>query len=55
MRVIFDKPKLNRKTPEENIALLDKWVSDTADKLNILFGELERNKDGTAETSDQSD
>lgn len=46
MEIHIDKPKLDRKTPEENIALLDKWVSDTADKLNIFIQE-ERRKNGS--------
>lgn len=37
MYVRIEKPKLNRPTPEENIAVLDKWVSDTADKLNCFI------------------
>lgn len=44
----IDRPILNRPTPEENLALVDKWISDTADKLNCLIdmlGEREA-KDG---------
>lgn len=37
MYVRIEKPKLNRPTPEENIAVLDKWASDTADKLNCFI------------------
>ncbi len=41
------KPKLNRPTPEENMALVDTWIADTADKLNgpILQIQRERSKD----------
>jgi len=45
MDVHIDKPILNRKTPEENIALLDRWVSDTADKLNFFIEELNKEKE----------
>ena len=38
----IDKPKLNRSTPEENIALLDKWISDTADRLNMFMTQTNR-------------
>lgn len=38
----IDKPILNRQTPEENLALVDKWISDTADKLNYY---LERSRE----------
>lgn len=47
--MVIDKPILNKPTPEENIALLDKWVSDTADKLNIFIATMEKersDKDG---------
>ena len=53
--MIIDKPKLNRNTPEENMALVDRWISDTADKLNILLREVERIKDGTGQTEDNRD
>lgn len=42
--MVIDKPKLNKPTPEENIALLDKWVSETADKLNIFITQIEKER-----------
>lgn len=42
--VRIEKPKLDRKTPEENIALVDKWISDTADKLNYVVQQLLRER-----------
>lgn len=48
MEYRIDKPILNRATPEENIALVDRWIADTADKLNYILEQLERerNNDG---------
>ena len=42
MDVTFEKPVLNRKTPEENIALIDKWISESTDKLKYLFHEINK-------------
>lgn len=44
----INKPILNGKTPEENIAKVDTWIADTADKLNYVLTQLyrERNADG---------
>jgi len=44
MDIRIDKPILNRPTPEENIALVDKWISETADKMNYLITQLERER-----------
>lgn len=49
MDIKIDRPILDKETPEENIAIVDKWIADTADKLNYLFEEIERTiKDGTS-------
>lgn len=37
MDIHIERPILNRKTPEENIAVLDTWISNTADKLNYII------------------
>lgn len=37
IRVTIDRPILNRPTPEENLALVDTWIADTADKLNYII------------------
>lgn len=50
MDIRFDKPILNRDTPEENLALVDKWIAETADKLNYVITQLNRERresDGT--------
>jgi len=47
MDIRIDRPVLNGKTAEENIAKVDKWIADTSDKLNYLIDQLERNSNGT--------
>ena len=49
MDIRIDRPILDREKPEENIAIIDKWISETADKLNYLINELNRKEreDGT--------
>ncbi len=42
--VRIEKPKLNRDTPEENLALVDKWIADTADKLNYFVQQVLRER-----------
>ena len=37
------KIKLNRPTPEENIALIDTWISQTADRINYNIENLDMN------------
>ena len=44
MDLHIEKPKLNRPTPEENLALVDKWIADTADKLNVLILQIQRER-----------
>lgn len=53
MDIHIDKPKLNRSTSEENIAILDKWISETADKMNafILQVNRERSNNGNNKTA----
>lgn len=42
MNIRIERPTLNRKTPEENIALVDRWIADTSDKLNIFISDINR-------------
>lgn len=44
MDIRIDRPILNRPTPEENLALVDKWISETADKLNYLIEQITKEK-----------
>lgn len=43
--MIIDKPMLDRKTPEENLAIVDKWIADTADKLNYFMQQVEKERE----------
>ena len=42
MNIRIERPSLNRRTPEENIAILDRWVADTADKLNMFISSVNK-------------
>ena len=42
MNIRIERPTLNRSTPEENIAILDRWVADTSDKLNAFISNINR-------------
>lgn len=37
---VFERPSLDLKTPESNIARTDTWIADTADKLNFLTNSI---------------
>jgi len=47
MDLRIERPKLDRKSPEENLAIVDRWIADTADKLNIFIEEVNREKGGS--------
>lgn len=38
----IEKPELNRKRPEENLAILDKWLGETTEKLNFWIMQVTR-------------
>jgi len=42
MNIRIERPTLDRKTPEENIALVDRWIADTSDKLNMFISDINR-------------
>ena len=42
MNIRIERPTLNRKTNEENLAIVDKWISDTSDKLNAFIENINR-------------
>lgn len=42
MNIRIERPTLNRNTPEENIALVDRWIADTSDKLNMFISNVNR-------------
>ena len=45
LAIRIEKPVLNRATPEENMALVDRWISDTADKMNYVIEQLNKEKE----------
>lgn len=60
MHIHIDRPTLNRASAEENLALVDKWIADTSDKLNMFISSVNRgldngkySEDRTAEKKDQ--
>lgn len=40
MNFHIERPELNGRSNEENIAKIDTWIADTADKLNIALAML---------------
>lgn len=40
MNIRIDRPSLNRGSAEANVALIDKWIADTSDKLNLFVSVL---------------
>ena len=46
----INKPKLDRRKPEENLAIVERWINETADQLNVYLAQLEREiKNGNKE------
>lgn len=37
MDIIIERPTLNKDTSRRNLAVVDSWIADTADKLNAFF------------------
>ncbi|MBR3635914.1 MAG: hypothetical protein IKN47_06935 [Lachnospiraceae bacterium] len=46
MNIRIERPTLNRATPEENLAIVDKWIADTSDKLNMFISQVNRDMEG---------
>ena len=42
MNIRIERPTLNRPTAEENIALVDRWIEDTSDKLNAFISNINK-------------
>lgn len=45
MYLRIERPKLDKQTPEENLAVIDRWIADTADKLNYFIEEINRKEE----------
>jgi len=54
MNIRIDRPSLNRPTPEENLALVDKWIAETADKLNMFIETINREVEGVKNACENS-
>ena len=52
MFIKIERVPLNRKTPEENLALVDKWMADTADKLNLFISDTNKKIEELKERED---
>ena len=37
MNIRIERPTLNRPTEKENIAIIDRWIAETADRLNAYI------------------
>lgn len=54
MDLHIERPELNAKSAEENIATVDTWISDTADKLNIALETINAKVNSISKTSSSS-
>ena len=55
MNIRIERPTLNRNTPEENMAIVDRWIADTADKLNEFISNVNKELEGVKECLPLSD
>lgn len=54
MNIRIERPSLNR-SEKENIAIIDQWIADTADKLNMKLAEIDRFMEGVQNASTDQD
>ena len=54
MNIRIERPSLNRPTAEENLALVDKWIADTSDKLNAFISQINREMEGVKNAGNNS-
>ena len=55
MHDVFERPYLDvAKTPEQNIAVLDRWSAETVILLNLLSRKVENGGDGSGEGMTQA-
>lgn len=45
MNITFNRPSIEGKTNEEALAILDRWVADTSDKLNYIVEQVNKDKE----------
>lgn len=51
--IIISRPELSKTTPEANIAVVDTWIAETADKLNYMLTRLDKEKEAEAEEKEK--
>lgn len=49
IEIRFDRPILNKNSPEQNIALIDTWIAQTTDKLNYIVQQYNRETEAANE------
>ena len=49
MDIIIDRPTLNKDTSRRNLAVVDTWIADTADKLNAFLTAYKKSGGATAQ------
>ena len=54
MNIKIERPALNRRTPEENIAVVDKWIAETSDRLNAFISQVNRELKEIRDASENS-
>ena len=54
MNIRIERPPLNRPTAEENLAIVDKWIADTSDKLNAFIENINREMEGVKDACENS-
>ena len=54
MNIRIERPALNRPTNEENLAIVDKWIADTSDKLNEFISNINRRMEGVENACEDS-
>lgn len=53
MDIHIDRPTLNGQTTEENMAIIDRWIADTSDKLNAAMA-VQKKETGSGKTETKS-
>lgn len=51
----IERPTLNARTAEENLAKVDTWIADTADKLNLMTTSQNMGSGSASFVSDMSE
>ena len=52
MNIRIERPTLHRPTVEQNMAIVDRWIAETADKLNAYISATNRTIEELKERDD---